>query len=215
MERTRGSGAHAGRSRSTPTFVTTSSMDFAEANPKTVVRVGSMDAGAFPNDKAIGVSNDGGKTWNNAGLPTDGAASGTIAVDTDGEHMGWSTGAKGVFTSHFSPYSWTTSEGIVAGAVVRSDRVNSSSSMASRTEPSTCAPTEVPTSRLQRPRAYPRRRPFRPSGGEGDLWVAGDEDGRWHSADSGATFAKVAGLKALRSLGLGRPQPVRPILPFT
>lgn len=198
-----------------PTFVTTSSIDFAEKDPKQVVRVGSVDSGAYPNDKAIGVSNDGGATWSNGGLPADGAVSGTIAMGADAEFMVWAPGVSGmsVYYAQYSPYSWKASAGIPSQAIVRSDRVNKSkfygfkdgafyvSTDGGATFKATAA-TGLPKSSVKF-KAIP--------GIEGDLWLAGgtssDVYGLWHSTDSGESFEKLTEVQEADVVGFGKAAP--------
>jgi len=198
-----------------PTFVTTTSIDFAEASPKTVVRVGSVDTGGYPNDKPIGVSTDGGMSWNNAGVPATGAERGTIAVGADGVFMVWAPDVAGmaVYSSQYSPYNWTPATGIPSQSMVRSDRVNkqkfygwkdgtfyvsTNGGVAFTASPATGLP-KAPGSF----RAVP--------GMEGEIWLAGGKTGEahglWHSSDSGASFVKIAGVAEADGVGFGKAAP--------
>ena len=197
-----------------PTFTTTSSIDFAENNPKFVVRVGSVDSGAYPNDKTIGVSNDGGGTWSNAGLPATAstAASGSVAVGTDGEFIVWAPDVSGVsvFYSQYSPYNWTPSTGIPSQALVKSDRANKSKFYGYKDGTfylstnggavfTASAATGLPQSSVKF-KAVP--------GIEGDIWLAGgtttDVYGLWHSTDSGVTFEQLPNVEQADTVGFGK-----------
>jgi len=197
-----------------PTFITTSSIDFAEQNPKQVVRVGSVDTGAYPNDKTIGVSNDGGLTWSNAGTPASAAsaASGTIAVGADGEFMVWAPDPAGtpVFTSQYSPHTWNPSQGIPSQAQVRSDRVNKRKFYGWKdgafyaSDDGGATFTETGATGLPKSSAKLKAVP----GIEGDLWLAGgspdDVYGLWHSTDGGASFTKLDGVEQADVVGFGK-----------
>jgi hypothetical protein len=198
-----------------PTFTTTSSIDFAESDPKHALRVGTLDSGAYPNDLPIGVSTDGGATWSNAARPAGAAnaAGGTIAVGSDGEYIVWAPdgdGVTGVYYSQYSPYSWTASTGIPAQAQVRSDRVNKSKFYGFKDGKFyvttnggaafvASAATGLPKSNVK----------FRVVAGiEGDIWLAGgstdDVYGLWHSTDSGASFAKLGNVEQADVVGFGK-----------
>src|SRR5512133_1733799 len=198
-----------------PTFVTTSSIDFAEKDPKQVVRVGSIDAGAYPNDKTIGVSNDGGATWSNGGLPAEGAASGTIAVGTDAEFMVWAPAVEGmsVYYAQYSPHSWKTSSGIPSQASVRSDRVNKSKFYGFKAGTFYVSTDGGATFKASGATGLPKGSvKFKAVPGiEGDLWLAGgttsDVYGLWHSTDSGESFAKLPNVQEADVVGFGKAAP--------
>jgi xyloglucan-specific exo-beta-1,4-glucanase len=197
-----------------PTFTTTSSIDFAENNPKQVLRVGTVDTGAYPNDYTIGVSNDGGTTWSNAGLPSSAsnAAGGSIAVGSDGEYIVWAPDVSGVsvYFSQYSPYSWTASTGIPSQALVKSDRVNKSKFYGFKdgtfyvSTNGGAAFTASPATGL--PKSSVKFKAV--SGVEGDIWLAGgtttDVYGLWHSTDSGTSFQKLANVDQADVVGFGK-----------
>ncbi|HEY5957421.1 MAG TPA: kelch repeat-containing protein, partial [Polyangiaceae bacterium] len=195
-----------------PTFVTTSSIDFAESNPKQVIRVGSIDVGAYPNDKTVGVSNDGGLTWSNAGLPVTNATSGTVAMGADAEFIVWAPEPAGVsvYYSQYSPYAWKASTGIPSQAVVESDRVNKAKFYGIKdgtfyvSNDGGATFTASKAGGLPKTSAHFKAVP----GNEGDIWLAGgsatDVYGLWHSKDSGATFEKLAMVDEADVVGFGK-----------
>ena len=79
-----------------PVFTTTTSLDYAELNPATVVRAGTLDRSARPNDNRIAFSTDGGKNWFQGGEPGGGASGGTVAAAADGSRFVWSPDGAGV-----------------------------------------------------------------------------------------------------------------------
>lgn len=200
-----------------PTFTSTNSIDFAENDPKQVIRVGTVDSGAYPNDKTIGVSNDGGLTWSNAGLPIEGASGGTIAMGSDAEFIVWAPGVAdmGVYYAQYSPHSWSASTGIPSQAQVRSDRVNKAKFYGFKDgtfyvssdggKNFSASPANGLPKRVAKFKAVP--------GIEGDLWLAGgstdegDVYGLWHSTDSGATFEKLANVQQADVVGFGKAAP--------
>src|SRR6185503_17102144 len=46
-------------------------------------------------------------------------------------------------------------------------------------------------------------------GREGDVWLAGQGAGLFHSTDGGTAFARIAGVEAADSIGFGAPAPGR------
>jgi hypothetical protein len=189
-----------------PAFTTTTSLDFAEKSPGTIVRVGTFDTTARPNDKRIAFSTDGGANWFQAQEPAGSAGGGSVAVASDASRFVWSQ-SSGVAYSVGYGNTWTASTGLPAGARVGSDRVNPLkfygisggrfyvSTNGGATFTATAA-TGLPDSGHFHAVA----------GREGDLWLSGST-GLLHSTDSGATFAKVAGVASATSVGLGKAAP--------
>lgn len=197
-----------------PTFTTTTSIDFAETNPKQVVRVGTLDTGAYPNDKPIGVSNDAGATWSNAGVPSaaSNAAGGTVAMGADAEFIVWAPDVAGVsvFYSQYSPYNWTASSGIPSQAIVKSDRVNKSKFYGYKAGTFYVSTDGGATFAASAATGLPKDNvKFKAVAGvEGDIWLAGgstsDVYGLWHSTDSGASFQKLANVQQADVVGFGK-----------
>ncbi|ONK15642.1 cellulose-binding domain-containing protein [Streptomyces sp. MP131-18] len=184
-----------------PAFGTTTSLDFAELSPGTVVRVGNhVGEGTAP---LVGFSTDGGANWFQGTAPS-GAVGGTVAAAADGSRFVWSPaeGAAPHFSVGFGT-SWTASQGLPQGARVEADRVDpdvfygvaegtfyvSTDGGATFTASSA---TGLPTGDV-RFAAVP--------GASGDVWLAGG--GLWHSTDAGATFTEVTGVAA-DNIGFGK-----------
>ncbi|WP_225079650.1 cellulose binding domain-containing protein [Streptomyces sp. CoT10] len=189
-----------------PTFATSTGLDFAETNPNTVVRVGDTDSGAH-----IGFSTDNGANWFAGTDPSGVSGGGTVAAAADGSRFVWSPAGTGVrYTTGFGS-SWSASAGIPAGAVVESDRVDpktfygfksgkfyvSSDGGATFTASSA---TGLPSGDSVRFKALP--------GTKGDIWLAGGASdgayGLWHSTNSGASFTKLAGVEQADTIGFGK-----------
>jgi photosystem II stability/assembly factor-like uncharacterized protein len=191
-----------------PNFTTTTSIDFAESRPDTVVRVGNLDAGP-----RIAFSTDNGANWFAGQEPSGVTGGGTVAAAADGSRFVWSPDGTGVHTASGFGSSWTAATGIPAGAVVESDRVDpktfygfkagafyvSSDGGASFTAKATGLPAEGNV----RFKAVPGR--------AGDIWLAGGKEngayGLWHSTDGGATFTKVSGVQEADTVGFGKAAP--------
>ncbi|MFJ8332313.1 cellulose binding domain-containing protein [Streptomyces sp. NPDC094437] len=189
-----------------PAFTSTTSLDFAESNPNTVVRVGDLDSGPH-----VAFSTDNGANWFAGSDPSGVSGGGTVAAASDGSRFVWSPAGTGVqYTTGFGS-SWSASSGIPAGAVVEADRVDAKtfygfksgvfyvSSDGGATFRASSA-TGLPSGDSVRFKALP--------GTKGDVWLAGGAAGGayglWHSADGGASFAKLAGVDQADTIGFGK-----------
>ncbi|WP_225095370.1 cellulose binding domain-containing protein [Streptomyces sp. CoH27] len=189
-----------------PTFTTTTSLDFAETDPNTVVRVGNLDSGPH-----IAFSTDNGADWFAGTDPSGVSGGGTVAAASDGSRFVWSPAGTGVqYTTGFGS-SWSASSGIPAGAIVESDRVDpktfygfksgkfyvSSDGGATFTA---SAAAGLPSGDSVRFKALP--------GTKGDVWLAGGATdgayGLWHSTDGGASFTRLSNVDQADTIGFGK-----------
>ncbi|MFK0192016.1 cellulose binding domain-containing protein [Kitasatospora sp. NPDC090308] len=196
-----------------PDLTSGTSMDFAEAAPATMVRVGETASGST--EKHIGYSTDGGSHWFAASAePAGVTGGGQVALAADGSATVWSPKGTGVYRSAGTGNSWTAATGIPAGASVQADRVDpktfygwsggtfyvSTDAGATFTAKASGLPAES-----VRFKAVP--------GTRGDVWLAGGTAttsyGLWHSTDGGATFAKQAGVDQADNIGFGKAAPGR------
>ncbi|AJE43290.1 cellulose binding domain-containing protein [Streptomyces nodosus] len=192
-----------------PVFTTTTSLDFAESDPDTVVRVGDADAAPH-----IAFSTDNGAHWFGGTDPSGVSGGGTVAAASDGSRFVWSPAGTGVrYTAGFGS-SWSTAGGIPAGALVESDRVDPKtfygfksgklyvSSDGGATFTASTA-TGLPSGDSVRFKALP--------GAKGDLWLAGGTDdgayGLWHSTNGGASFTKLSTVQQADTIGFGKAAP--------
>ncbi|GAA3574055.1 cellulose binding domain-containing protein [Streptomyces osmaniensis] len=192
-----------------PNFTTTTSLDFAETNPNTFVRVGDLDSGPH-----IAFSTDNGANWFAGTDPSGVSGGGTVAAAADGSRFVWSPAGAGVqYTTGFGT-SWQASSGIPAGAVVESDRVDPKvfygfksgkfyvSSDGGATFTASGA-SGLPSGDGVRFKALP--------GTKGDVWLAGGATdgayGLWHSTDAGTTFTKLSGVEQADTIGFGKAAP--------
>ncbi|MCX5561970.1 cellulose binding domain-containing protein [Streptomyces sp. NBC_00038] len=192
-----------------PNFTSTTSLDYAESTPSTVVRVGNLDSGPH-----IAFSTDNGANWFAGTDPSGVSGGGTVASASDGSRFVWSPTGTGVQHTTGFGTSWSASSGIPAGAIVESDRVDpktfygfksgtfyvSSDGGATFTA---SAAGGLPSGDSVRFKALP--------GVKGDVWLAGGASdgayGLWHSTDGGATFAKLAGIDEADTIGFGKAAP--------
>ncbi|MFC8359053.1 cellulose binding domain-containing protein [Streptomyces griseorubiginosus] len=192
-----------------PNFTTTTSLDFAETDPNTVVRVGNLDSGPH-----IAFSTDNGANWFAGTDPSGVSGGGTVAASSDGGRFVWSPDGTGVrYTTGFGT-SWSASSGIPAGAVVESDRVDARTFYGFKSGKfyvstdggatfTASAATGLPSGDSVRFKALP--------GVKGDVWLAGGAAdgayGLWHSTDSGATWTRLPAVDQADTIGFGKAAP--------
>ncbi|MEV0636706.1 cellulose binding domain-containing protein [Streptomyces sp. NPDC050619] len=192
-----------------PNFTTTTSLDFAETSPNTVVRVGNLDSGPH-----IAFSTDNGANWFAGTDPSGVSGGGTVAAAADGSRFVWSpAGAAVQYATGFGT-SWAASSGIPADAIVESDRVDPKTFYGFKSGKfyvstdggatfTASAATGLPSGDSVRFKALP--------GTKGDVWLAGGASdgayGLWHSTDGGATFAKLPGVEQADTIGFGKAAP--------
>ncbi|MGW7299146.1 cellulose binding domain-containing protein [Streptomyces sp. NPDC054829] len=192
-----------------PNFTTTTSLDFAESNPNTVVRVGNLDSGPH-----IAFSTDNGANWFGGTDPSGVSGGGTVAAAADGSRFVWSPEGAGVHYATGFGTSWSASSGIPAGAIVESDRVDpkvfygfKSGKFYVSTDGgvsfTASAATGLPSGDSVRFKALP--------GAKGEVWLAGGASdgayGLWHSTDSGASFGKLSNVEQADTIGFGKAAP--------
>jgi xyloglucan-specific exo-beta-1,4-glucanase len=187
-----------------PTFVSTTSLDYAELSPTFIVRVGNANAGT----NRSGFSFDGGTSWFQGSTEPGGVTGGgTVAAAANATRVVWSPAGAQVNFSTNNGSSWTQSQGIPSGARVGSDRVNPMKfyGVANGTfyvsvnggANFTAAATGLPTD--SKFKAVPGR--------EGDIWLAGAEGGLWRSTNSGASFTRVTSVEEADTIGFGMAAP--------
>ncbi|MEU6885894.1 cellulose binding domain-containing protein [Streptomyces viridosporus] len=192
-----------------PHFTSTTSLDFAESDPDTVVRVGDLDSGPH-----IAFSTDNGAHWFAGTDPSGVSGGGTVAAAADGSRFVWSPRGAGVHHTSGFGTSWSASSGIPDGAVVESDRVDpkifygfkSGKFYVSTDGGATfraSAATGLPGGDSVRFKALP--------GARGDIWLAGGSSdgayGLWHSTDAGATFTRLGNVEEADTVGFGKAAP--------
>ncbi|GAA2316415.1 xyloglucanase [Streptomyces hawaiiensis] len=192
-----------------PNFTTTTSLDYSESNPNTVVRAGNLDSGPH-----IAFSTDNGANWFAGTDPSGVSGGGTVAAAADGSRFVWSPEGAGVHHTSGFGTSWHAATGIPAGAVVESDRVDPKtfygfksgkfyvSTDGGATFKASPA-TGLPSGDSVRFKALP--------GGKGDVWLAGGATdgayGLWHSTDGGASFTELPNVEQADTVGFGKAAP--------
>jgi hypothetical protein len=191
-----------------PVFGNTTSIDFAESDPRLVVRVGTNS-----NGRRGAYSTNGGETWTPfASEPADGNGSGSIAVSADGKTLLWS--AQGtrerpstVAYSNNNGESWSAAATIQGSARVAADRVNAQKFYAVNRQGLHVSTDggksfALTQSAMNGGANSSRVRPV--FGIEGDVWLILDGQLR-RSTDSGASMTPVANVESALAIGFGRP----------
>lgn len=200
---------------SNPIFTNTTGLDYAELNPKIIVRVGTANKERYEMiKKSIAISKDGGTTWSEVqpnisytfpGKNEDDIAQGgTVAVAADGSTFVWSTStSQGVVANVNS--AWKAVDTLPAGADICSDRVNPKvfyayakntfyvSEDGGLTFKAVKTGLEAESSKIK---AVP--------GKEGHVWIPGSTTGLSYTTDGGKTIKKVDGVTRCDVIGFGK-----------
>ncbi|MER5577562.1 cellulose binding domain-containing protein [Streptomyces massasporeus] len=192
-----------------PNFTTTTSLDFAESNPNTVVRTGNLDSGPH-----IAFSTDNGANWFAGTDPSGVSGGGTVASAADGTRFVWSPEGAGVHHATGFGTSWQASAGIPAGAIVESDRVDAKTFYGFKSGKFYVSTDGGATFKASPASGLPGGDSVRFKalpGGKGDVWLAGGAAdgayGLWHSTDGGASFTKLSNVEQADTIGFGKAAP--------
>ena len=192
-----------------PNFTTTTSLDFAESNPNTVVRTGNLDSGPH-----IAFSTDNGANWFAGTDPSGVSGGGTVASAADGSRFVWSPEGAGVHHTTGFGTSWQASAGIPAGAIVESDRVDAKTFYGFKSGKFYVSTDGGATFKESPAGGLPGGDSVRFKalpGGKGDVWLAGGATdgayGLWHSTDGGASFTKLSNVEQADTIGFGKAAP--------
>ncbi|MCJ0867795.1 ricin-type beta-trefoil lectin domain protein [Streptomyces sp. AP-93] len=208
---------------------TTTGIDFSEADPKFLVRVGRQ--GNSGNTPIGGYSTDAGKTYtkfNN--LPE---AAGRVAVSAASDRIVWAAQGTGDGKVRYSTNrgtSWTLSAGAPSGLIptdanwtgcqpLASDRVDGNkfyiykAGKFYRSTNGGATFTDTGASGLPSVECgyFEEFKVAAAPGINGEVWINFGWNGIYRSTDSGATFTKVNGITAARVFGFGKgPKPNSP-----
>lgn len=202
---------------SIPYAGTYSAIDYAEANPNFLVRVGYGNPSASPVVTSTAFSYDGGSSWfaGNKDIPGVSTSGGSVAAAADASRVLWSPVNAQISYSTDNGNSWTASASIPQNAVVASDRVNPKKfygyGQGKFWVSTDGGATFTASSATGLPKAGDPVVVKAIPGHEGDIWVAGGSTGNaygvWHSTDSGATFTKLANVSGADTIGFGMAAP--------
>ncbi|SED03633.1 RICIN domain-containing protein [Streptomyces sp. TLI_105] len=184
-----------------PMMTNSTDIDFAQANPSMMVRVGRGGAqdGAY--------STDGGVSWNGfKAEPVAGAQDGHIALASDGSALVWTQAGQVPYRSTDKGASWSKVGGLGTDAVVVADR-SSARTFYSLAGGTLHASTDGGATFTARATDLPAGRLTAVPGVAGDLWIAGSAKGLLHSTDGGRTFTTLTTVKSASALGFGKAAP--------
>jgi hypothetical protein len=180
-----------------PRFTNTTGIDFAQAKPNVVVRVG------YGNEERGAYSTDGGVTWKPfAGSPVSGAGGGTAAISADGGTLVWTASGQLPHVSTDWGKTWKASTGLPAGTAVVADRTTPGTFYA-LSGSTLFASTDGGRNFAARAGGLTAGRLKAAPGATGDLWLA-SHDGLSHSTDGGVSFRKLGGVQRADSVGFGK-----------
>ncbi|KOX28171.1 carbohydrate-binding protein [Saccharothrix sp. NRRL B-16348] len=183
-----------------PRFSNTTGIDFAQAKPNVVVRVG------YSGEERGAYSTDGGATWTPfAGAPVSAAGGGTVAISADGGVLVWTAAGQVPHVSTDRGKTWMASSGLPAGTAVVADRATAGTFYA-LSRGKLFASTDGGRSFTARAGGLPGGRLKAAPGNPGDLWIA-DGGGLAHSTDGGVSFQEVGGVQGADSVGFGKAAP--------
>ena len=189
-----------------PLFSNTNGIDFAEANPTFVVRVGN--SGVVASDTAY--SNDNGQTWTPCATAPPGYATAnqmqSVAVAADGTRFVVSP-----YAGHGSPAyttnngsTWTACAGLPSGALLASDRVTAGTFYATSggtlyvsTDRGATFASANTFAGTGAPRAV--------FGQAGEVWVAAAGGKLYRFTGSGGTVTTIASVANAYGVGFGAP----------
>ncbi len=194
-----------------PVYTTVTSLDFAQGRPAVLARVAHASHSPRVEDRPCGGwSLDFGKSWKNfPSRPKSGKEGGKIALSFDAASIVWTPEEGQAHLSTDFGRSWSRCKGLPEGAEVVADRA-----VAGRfysLQAGTLYASED-GGRSFRPRAKglelgKKARLHAAPGREGDLWLAGGDEGLFRSRDGGRTFSRLPGCQAADTVGFGKPAP--------
>ncbi|RSM87522.1 carbohydrate-binding protein [Kibdelosporangium aridum] len=183
-----------------PRFTNTTGIDFAQAKPNIVVRVG------YGHEERGAYSADGGVTWTPfAGAPVSAAGGGTVAISADGGTVVWTASGQVPSVSTDWGKTWKASSGLPSGAAVVADR-STAGTFYALSGGTLFASTDGAKSFTARAKGLAGERLKAAPGNAGDLWIAGG-GGLSHSTDGGASFTKLSGVQGAVAVGFGKAAP--------
>jgi photosystem II stability/assembly factor-like uncharacterized protein len=201
-----------------PRYSNTEDMALAGKNPQIIVRTGT---GRSDTVRAA-ISTNGGETWSALGRePDNSSGAGAIAVSANGKTIVWTPRYSVPCYSNDRGTQWLACAGISSHARVVADAVNPTrfytfDPVDGRLLASTngAASFDATPALFSKVEGYAGRFGFSGAGStalfltpgiEGDLWLAFNTKGLYHSTNGGASFARAERVQEAYSLGFGKP----------
>ncbi len=204
---------------SNPRFNNTSGLAMAWQSQALLARVGHPSKGE---KAAIGLSRDGGASWQPGANPFEKAHGGTVAMAADGSTIVWTPERSGAYLSADFGQSWSPVQGLPEGMRAVADPVHPQKFyaldiFARKLYRSRDGGRSFVAEHVTLPGALPVRdvvrgdarggqdRIYAVPGREGDLWIA-SADGLYHAPD-GATFTRLPHVEHIHGFGFGKAAP--------
>lgn len=192
-----------------PIFGNTTSLDFAEAAPEIVARVGTAGSGTSQG----AYSTDGGTSWQAfrtepPGQPASNGGQGSVAVSADGSTIVWAPRRTPAAYTRDRGVTWTPCTGLPAPPrAVASDRKNPNLFYALSSGQVFVSHDGGASFGAAANPAPPGATALRPVfDREGELWIP-TPSGAFRSSDAGQTFAHVESTRAAHAVGFGMAAP--------
>jgi hypothetical protein len=189
----------------TPRFTTTSSIDYAELDPKQMIRVGSASTDQYEKPCHIGNSTDGGLSWTKIYVNYDTTyISGQVAMSAKGSTILWAPNGK---TPVYGSLYGLKDSKLPADAWVASDRVNDSLFFAFKDSIFYAGMGENFTKSEKLP--IPSSKIKAVPGLTGHVWLPATTKGLWYTEDAGKTFKQIdtTVVQAADVIGYGKSAP--------
>ncbi|NLD94371.1 MAG: T9SS type A sorting domain-containing protein [Fibrobacter sp.] len=189
----------------TPRFTNTTSIDYAELDPKQVIRVGTASTDLYEKPCNIGSSADGGLSWTKIYINYDTTyASGQVAMSSKGSTILWAPSGK--VPVYGSLYGLKDTK-LPADAWVASDRVNDSLFYAFKDSIFYAGMGES-FSKSDKLPIYSSKIKAVPGFSE-HVWLPATTSGLWYTEDAGKTFKQIDTtlVQAADVIGYGKAAP--------
>jgi hypothetical protein len=198
-----------------PRFGNTEDLAFAGQNPRLMVRAGTANNQAV---RAV-LSRDGGSSWRELqSEPPSGNGAGAITLSADGKVIVWTPLGGRPYLTRDIGSNWLACAGLPTGLRVAADAVDpqlfyainprsgefcvSTNGAASFTVAATVLEPQTGDGYSLRGASV-----MPTPGLAGDVWIASQAQGLFHTTNCGASFAQLSSVQAADSLGLGRAAP--------
>ncbi|PWK83254.1 ricin-type beta-trefoil lectin protein [Lentzea atacamensis] len=183
-----------------PLFRNTTGIDFAQAKPNVVVRVG------YSHEERGAYSTDGGVTWAPfTGSPVNAAGGGTVAISADAGTVVWTASGQLPHVSTDLGKTWKASSGLPSGTTVVADRATAGTFYA-LSRGTLFASTDGGKTFNARATGLATGSLKAAPGNAGDLWITYG-GGLLRSTDGGTTFTKLNGVQSASAVGFGKAAP--------
>ncbi len=204
-----------------PHFGNTDGVECAWHKPEIMVRVG-VESGHGRNGRNIAWTDDFGKSWQPANMPTENSAHGHIAVSPNGETWVWTPQRQKPFYTKDNGETWTCIDTLPENTRVVADKENpqkfyainlaegllynsTDGAITFSTKPLNLAKGKVDNGNRGDSRGG-QDRIYATPGHENDLWIAAF-DGLYHSKNKDTPFELMPNVTEIHGFGFGKAAP--------